>query len=251
MALHTSVQERLVAASIAALIVMLAGYALIVGLSVDVRGVRDRAIALIDLHAPPPPPPPKQRIEKAHSKAAKQAPSPRNLKNEATKIVVPSPVIPLPAPPPIITAPRASVGIAPYNGASNRAGPGQGAGGEGNGLGGGGDGDGDDIPPRLVKGKLKYSDLPKSLQDTGAGSTASASYIVGYHFRVGIDGRTSDCTVTRSSGSAELDHLVCQLVEQRYRYKPSRDFAGDPVSSWVVETQRWDIDRSDEQPPKP
>jgi protein TonB len=247
MALHTSVQERLVAASIAALIVMLAGYALIIGLSVDVRGVRDRAITLIDLHVPPPPPPPKQRVEKAHSKAAKQAPSPRNLKNEATKIVVPPPVIPLPAPPPIIAAPRAGVGMAPSNGASSRAGPGQGAGGEGNGLGGGGDGDGDgdDIPPRQTGGRIKFSDMPADLRAAGVGGAVDVRY------RVGVDGKASECTATKSSGNAELDRFTCQLIEQRFRFKPSRDSDGNPVPSFIVETHSWIVDRSDDQPSKP
>jgi protein TonB len=247
MTLHTSVQERLVAASIAALIVLLAGYALIIGLSVDVRSVGDRTLALIDLPAPPPPPPPRQRVERAHSKAAKQAPSPRNLKNEASRIVVPPPVIPLPVPPPIIAAPRAGLGMAPSNGASNRAGPGQGAGGVGNGLGGGGDGDGDgdDIPPRQTAGRLKFSDMPADMRAAGKGGSVEVRY------RVGVDGRASECIATKSSGNAELDQLTCQLIEQRFRFRPSRTSDGEPVSSLIVETHSWYVDRSDEAPAKP
>lgn len=235
------------AASIAALIVMLAGYALIVGLSVDVRSVRDRALSLIDLHAPPPPSPPKQHVEKAHSKAAKQAPSPRNLKNEATKVVVPPPIVPLQAPPPIIAAPRAGIGMASSNGASNRAGPGQGAGGEGNGLGGGGegDGDGDDTPPRQIKGRLKFSDLPADLRAT------ATDLSVGVRYQVYEDGTVGECKVTKSSGSAELDQRTCQLIEQRFRFKPGRDSKGEPFVATYVETHSWAVDRSEDPPSKP
>lgn len=238
-----SVRERLIAAMASAAIVLLVGYLLVNGLHVPLRGVRDQAMALLNLQ-PPAPPPPKPRVEKAPSKAAKRAPSPRNLRNAATKVVVPPPLVPLPPPPPVITAPKPGSGMAPSNGASSRPGPGQGAGGEGDGLGGGGtgDGEGDDLAPRQIKGRLKFSDLPPDLRAAAKGLSLDVRY------RVGVDGRASACTTTKSSGSAELDQLACQLIEQRFRFKPSRDSDGNPVPSFIVETHSWFIDRSPDDP---
>ncbi|WBO21597.1 energy transducer TonB [Sphingomonas abietis] len=235
-------RERLVAALISALIVTLTGYLLVYGLTVPLGHVRDRAITLLALHSPAPPPPPKPRIERAPSKATRRAPSARNLHNEATKVVVPPPIIPIPAPPPIIAAPKAGIGMAPSNGASDRAGPGQGAGGQGHGTGGGGtgEGDGDDIAPRQIKGRLSFSDLPADIKAAHRGASLDVRY------RVGIDGRVSGCTATRSSGSAELDQLACQLIQQRFRFRPSLDPDGRPVPSFVEETHSWSIDRSPE-----
>ncbi len=242
-ALHTSLQERLVAASLAALIVVLAGYLLVRGLAVDLRAVGDRTLALLDLRAAPPPPPVRQRVEQAHSKAKKLAASPRNLKNQATKIVVAPPVVPLPAPPPVIAAPKAGLGMAPSNGASNRPGPGQGAGGEGDGLGGGGDGDGDgDIAPVQIKGRLKFSDLPEDVRAAGAEIT------LGVRYRVYVDGSVGECVAVKSSGNAEVDQRICRLIEQRFRFRPARDIDGTPHRGFITETHSWGVDRSDDAP---
>ncbi len=134
--------------------------------------------------------------------------------------------------------------MAAFAGASDRPGPGEGAGGQGNGAGGGGYGDGDgDVPPRLIKGRLKFSDLPPDLRDGGIAGTVSVRY------DVDISGRVGDCIITASSGSAELDKLTCQLIQRRFRFDPSRDPEGQPVRSTIEENHRWEIDRRGFPPP--
>ncbi|VWX53967.1 energy transducer TonB [Novosphingobium sp. 9U] len=147
---------------------------------------------------------------------------------------------PLRPPPPIIAAPKPGIGNAANTGASDRVGPGQGAGGIGDGTGGGGDGgDGhgmDDAVTRPVqtRGKLYWSDLPKSLREAHQGGELELRYVVN------VDGRVSDCHVTQSSGSPQLDAQTCRLITERFRFRPSRDASGRPVSSGIIERHGWE-----------
>jgi len=240
--MQASVQDRLVSLLGTAVIVALLGYVLFVGMTVDISRQADRAIALLDLRMPPLPPKPKSKpVERPKVGHAPSRPSPRNLRNKATPIVAPPPLIVLPRPSPVIVAPKAGLAMAASNGASNHAGPGEGAGGQGNGLGSGGDGDGDDggdVPPRQIKGRLKDSDLPIDLLAVGKPYTVSVRYLVE------ITGRVGDCVVAHSSGSAGLDALTCRLIQQRFRFDPSRDADGRPVESTIEEDQSWEVDPS-------
>ena len=213
--------------------------------------VRD-TITLVSLEAREPrpamPQPPKPRaVQAAKPKGSKAtgAPSPPNLRNQATQIVAPK-LEPLIVPPPIVAATQAGTGRAANTGASDRVGPGQGAGGFGDGFGGGGDGaggdGGGDVPPRWIKGRLRFSDLPAGLLEAERGGSVSVRYVVN------IDGRVGNCLVTRSSGSAELDQITCALIERRFRFDPSRDGRGRPVRSIIVETHSWTIESSEEDP---
>jgi periplasmic protein TonB len=231
-------RDRMWAGLGTAIVLALFGYMLLRGLTVSLSLAIEKPMELLDLRTPPPPPPPRPRVEPPKERHAAAA-SPRNLKGKATPVVVPPPIVPpLVPPPPLIVAPKPNVGAAASTGASDRAGPGQGAGGEGNGTGGGGDGDGDGgMPPRLLKGRLKFGDLPAALR------AASVDGAVGVRYHVEVDGHVSDCGVTRSSGHADLDAATCQLIEQRFRYAPSRDEDGHPVRSTIVETHDWVIER--------
>lgn len=228
-------QERLVGGVGTTVVVTGLGCLLLFGMRVDQQLRSEQPTTLLSLRIPPPPPP----LHKVHHEAPKahktsSRPSPPNLKNKAAEIVKPPPPI-LPTPPVVMTAPKVALGMAPSAGASNRPGPGQGAGGLGNGNGGGGDGDGDgdDTPPRLKKGKLKFSDLPPDLRQGRIGGTVAVRY------DVDIKGKVSNCVATRSSGNAELDQVTCQLIEQHFRYDPSRDADHRPVPSSIEENHTW------------
>ena len=221
-----------------AIIVALIGYGLYLGMRVEMRTHADTSVALISLRSAPPPPRP--RIIKPRLGHAAGRASPPNLRNKATPIVAPPPIVP-PLPSPVIVAPIAGTGSAASTGASDRPGPGQGAGGQGNGTGSGdeGNGDGDsggDVGPRQVKGRIKSSDLPADLDHANFRGTVSVRY------HVEVDGQVGDCAVAGSSGNAELDRLTCQLIQQRFRFKPAHDHYGHPFRSTVEEDHHWDID---------
>ncbi len=211
------------------------GYIMLFGLTVPIRMFADDPMVLMNISPPRPqakiltPPEPQKKAKPLKGRA-----SAANLKAKASPIVAPI-VMPL-VPSPVTAAAVANIGAGASNGASDRPGPGQGAGGVGDGLGGGGDGDGGDTPPRQIKGRLSFSDMPSVLRVTGI------ERVVAVRYTVNVDGRVTDCTVTESSGSAELDGTTCRLIEKRFRYKPSRDGSGRAVPSIVEEEHSWRLD---------
>ncbi|HVF94146.1 MAG TPA: TonB family protein [Sphingomonas sp.] len=134
-------------------------------------------------------------------------------------------------------APVAGPGAEPSTGAAPVPGPGSGAGGVGIGTGSGGAGDGDGAgggvtPLRWRSGELEDDDLPRWVPEGFSGT-------VHLRFTVGVKGRVTDCTVTRSSGIADLDALTCRLIVKRLRYRPTLDRSGRPVPDIVTGEQTW------------
>ncbi len=238
--MQASVQERLLSALGTAIIVGLLGYLLFVGMSVDLRVRAEQAIALISL-TPPPPEKPRPPVIRPKLAMPSGKASPPNLRNKATAIVALPPIVPLVVPTSIVAAPKAGIGMAPSAGASDRPGPGSGAGGQGDGTGSGGSGDGDgdggDVAPRQIKGRIKQSDIPAGLLDTGK------AYALSVRYHVEVDGRVGDCAVTRSSGNAVLDQRVCNLIQQRYRFVPAHDSDGHPFETTFEEDHSWEMER--------
>lgn len=233
----------------AALVQILLGYALVMGLAVHLTATASDDLKLFGVApAPPPPPAEKPRPRPVTSARAEGAASPPNLRAKATEVVAPPSIVPPMAPSPVIAAPIAGIGNAASAGAADIRGPGTGSGGQGNGTGSGGagdgDGDGGETPPRWVKGRIKDSDYPRGAGEAGVSGTVAVRYIVG------IDGRVSGCAVTKSSGHPELDDTTCRLIEQRFRFKPSRDADGTPVPSVIVEDHTWEV-RHEEPPATP
>lgn len=218
---------------------VLLAWALVSGLRIGVPQAVQEQLKLFDvLPAPPPPPPEKVVPQRIKAKKPEGEASPPNLRSKATDVTAPKPVVPLPVPPPIIVAPKPGPGVQATSGAADVPGPGTGAGGIGNGLGAGGRGNGegglgDETPPRPIRDRLKYSDEPAALREAGIGGTVSVSY------RVGVDGRVTDCAIEKSSGYPALDSTTCRLIEQRFRYKPALDDEGRPVPSTIVSDETW------------
>jgi periplasmic protein TonB len=216
---------------------------LIAGLAVGGSpALRDKiaSFALTPDQPAPPPPPPQPKKNSSKEGAA----SPANLRSTATEVVAPKPVLP-PPPQPIAAAPIANVGVQSTQGAAPVEGPGYGAGGVGNGFGSGGAGDGDgagdgrDTPPRRIGGRIKPSDLPDDLAYTLA---AGVDLVVGVKYAVEEDGRVTECRITRSSGNVQLDHLTCDLIELKFRYRPALDEDRRPFKSWIIESHTWNFE---------
>ena len=236
--MRPSFLENVISALGAILCVALFGYLLLIGLTVEARVAGQQSITVMDLHAPRPQQHPRHHIVPPKTKRMPDRASPRNLKNKATAIVARPRMAGMPIPSPIV-ATKAGLGMAPSAGASDRPGAGEGAGGEGSGSGGGGDGD---TPPRQIRGRLKFSDLPAALRDSATGGTVSVRY------DVAIDGTVGDCAIMVSSGSAELDQLTCRLIRQRFRFDPSRDGDGRPVPSTIEEEHSWEFEKKPDLP---
>lgn len=232
--------ERVPGAIGAIVVTGLFGWALVVGLGLDPVSHVVESLNTFNIAVEPPPPPdpvvpPPKRDKRPEGEAA-----PPNLRSKATEVTAPKPMIVVPLPPPPITvAEKPGPGVQSTSGAADVPGPGTGAGGIGNGFGAGGSGDGDgggwadETPPMQIRGDIADADYPEHLADAGIGGR------VGVRYRVDPDGRARDCRVTRSSGTAELDRLTCDYIQRRFRFRPSRDARGRPVSAEIVENHEW------------
>jgi protein TonB len=58
---------------------------------------------------------------------------------------------------------------------------------------------------------------------------------------IGPDGRLTDCIVTGSSGSAELDSATCRIMKSRARFTPARDAHGNPNGDLQSGLIRWSL----------
>ena len=227
------------------------------GLGLQLPPLARQTLQLVEVPPSLPPPVPLVHPVRERSRRAEGAAAPANLEARPTEVVAPRPPIPLP-PPPIAAAPVAGPGAKPSSGAAPVPGPGTGAGGigngtgsggSGNGPGGGGEGDGAS-PPRHIRGEIRDRDYPRGAAEGGVGGTVSVIYTVE------TDGHATHCAITRSSGSAELDETTCRLIEERFRFEPSRDRGGRPIRSRIVQDHEWDVETApprpdDEPPPRP
>ncbi|HET6525871.1 TonB family protein [Sphingopyxis sp.] len=212
------------------------GLGLASGLDLAVVRRASEAITAIAIPAPPPREqavPTKVASEKASGKA-----SAANKQAKAAAIAAPSPKLP-PIATPVATAPRPGAGNAPSAGATPDPGPGSGAGGHGDGTGAGGAGSGTGGGTKAAwrSGTIRDRDYPREA------SRAKAGGEVEVRFTIEASGRVSGCRVTRSSGDASLDETTCELIEERFRFKPATNAAGEPVASPYGWRQTWWLER--------
>ncbi|MEO7277478.1 MAG: TonB family protein [Sphingomicrobium sp.] len=225
--------ERLVALAAVAFLQFGIGLALLIGLRGDFERPAENAERLIAVAlsrpTPPRPPPPVARARPAAAAATAEAATPGAApprKRAPSSQAPPTPVIairPLPAP---------AAGGAGGVGVATGRGPGGGTGGNGSGASGAGDGGGTELVQ--IAGAITDRDYPRHLRETGLGGRVSVL------FTVESNGRVGRCSVTRSSGVVELDRLTCQLIQQRFRYRPSTDRYGRPIADEVDGDQDWD-----------
>jgi TonB family protein len=63
----------------------------------------------------------------------------------------------------------------------------------------------------------------------------------GFGVTVGPDGRVTDCVITSSSGSSDLDVATCTNVKRRARFAPALDANGSPTIGKYANRVRWQI----------
>ena len=223
------------ALAVAALHGLLA-WALVTGLGVDVVRAVESRLKVFGV-APDVPPPPEPRTVPAPVRVPEPegAAAPPSLKSRPSPVVAPrearrSPVRAAPEPKPLPT------GSARDAGASSTPGTGTGAGGEGTGAGAGRGGSGTGgggIAARAqrIAGALDYRDYP--------GRRGDRIESVGVRFTVEASGAVANCRVTQSSGNPRVDAATCRIIERRFRYRPARNAAGEPVQSVLTTIFDW------------
>ncbi len=136
----------------------------------------------------------------------------------------------------IATAPApkvASTGDANNSGTGD-AGAGTGAGGQGSGSGGSGQGGGLVRKAEKIAGEINSArDYPRQTRDLRIDGAVTI------YLTVGTDGRARNCRVQRASRDAQADAITCRLAEQRFRFKPATDAAGNLVESTYGWRQKW------------
>ncbi|WP_255551727.1 energy transducer TonB [Erythrobacter crassostreae] len=195
---------------IVALIHVVIGYLLISGLAISaVKEIAER-VTTIDIEEPPPPeepdePPPEQPQETAPPPPV--APPPPISIAPAPPPIQTQPTIPPPAPPALTIPPPAPV-AAP---APPPAPPSQARGVTTRGE-------------RRWASRIQENYPSRALREEVEGT-------VGVRVTVTADGRATNCSVTSSSGSNDLDRAACQGMERYARFNPALNDAGNPTSA--------------------
>ena len=190
-------------------------YALLYGLSVQVQRSVAAVTQLIAVHLTPPP----LVVVEPKRLAASQSSAPVAAQDQPGSSTGPSTVkAATPVAPIVSVAPTVSPGGTAGHGTLTGTGSGGGPGGQGSGT-GQGDG-GTDL--EWLSGEFHSSDYPRSVR-AGVGGK------VEFHFIVGVNGRVTDCVITRSTGNAVLDSTTCLVVVKRFRFRPATDANRRPI----------------------
>ena len=205
--------NRVTALVIVALIHIVLAYALITGLAYSAVQQVIKKVTTVDIKKdepkkpPPPPPPPKNLPPPPVAPPVKinVAVTPPQIQTVTTP-PPPAPVISLPPPPSAPPAPPPPR-FTP-TGASPKGNPGDWA-------------STDDYPAR-------------ALREERAGTTR-------FRLTVGPNGKATDCQITSSSGSPDLDQTTCAVVTRRAKFTPAKDGEGQPTTGSYNGSVRWVI----------
>jgi protein TonB len=227
--MHVRPGDRLVALGAVALVQLGLGAVLLWGLRVDLSGPEEVVLPLIDVSLPSAARPKAavshvQSVKRPEAAAPKAAAAPIGGSPGRVPSVAPPTSNPLVA----RSFMSAAAGEGNGSGPAVASGTGGGSGGHGTGDDGGG---GTDLVQ--IAGAILPNDYPRDLRERGVGGRVEVAFIVDKY------GRVSSCTVTRSSGVPELDALTCRLIRDRFRYRPSTDRFGQPISDEVEGEQDW------------
>ena len=200
--------NRVIAIIIVALIHIGLGYALITGLALDVAKSVVERVTTIDVEEPPPeepedePPPPEDIPETAPPPPVAPpppiniAPAPPPIRTQTT--------IPPPTPPAVVIPPPAAPPAPPAPPPVNKS---------------------KEATPRGLNGWAQriQRNYPRRAERDGIEGNVTV------RVTVGADGRVSACSVTGSSGSADLDQAACEGMTRYARYNPAQDQNGNPI----------------------
>lgn len=205
--------NKVVAIVIVAIIHVALGYAFVTGLAYQYVKKVSEKLNTFDV-APPPPPPPDEP----------PPPPPPDQPLQPPPVVTPPAIVHVQTPSPaIVTVPNPPPAYTPAPPAppAPAAPP----------------------APRLASGaqpRGNYADWFPNDYYPPAAKRAGIEGRVGVVLTVGADGRVSDCTVTSSSGNADLDDTTCRLAKRSGRFKPALDDTGKPIESkFRIPGVRW------------
>jgi protein TonB len=204
--------NRIIAIIIVALIHVAVGYALITGLAYSAVKKAIERVTTVDITEPPPPPP--------------DTPPPPQPDTPPPPVAPPPPINISVAPPPIqvqpnIPPPAPVIRIVPP--AAPPAPP----------------------PPRFTPKNPEPRGNPASWATTddypSRALREEREGVTRFTLQVSAEGRVTNCTVTGSSGSPDLDEAACRALTRRARFKPATNGEGEPVAGSYSNSVRWQI----------
>lgn len=167
---------------------------------------------------PTAPPEPDSQDEGAAGDPGRQATA-----REASAPANPVPVNPSPVPRAASTGTENASGARESGDGTGAQGPGDGT---GSGNAGQGRGSGLASGPSVLSGSINSArdfPIPEGGRQVREGTSVTVV------FTVGVDGRASDCSVSRPGPDPATNALLCPLVIERIRFNPARDASGNPV----------------------
>jgi protein TonB len=208
--------NRTVAIIIVALLHAVLGYALVTGLAYNVikKATEDLKTFVVEEEPPPPeeePPPPPDQPEIPPPPSSPppivrtNTTPPPIVFQEAPIMQAPAPVViprAPPAPPPPPPPPPAKVQKATSS--------------KGN-----------------LAGLIQSDDYPENARRDGEEGT------VAVNLSIGTNGRVTGCTVTKSSGSRDLDNATCRILSSRARFTPAKNSDGSPTTDTYPKRITW------------
>jgi protein TonB len=204
--------NKIIAIVLVALIHVAVGYALITGLAYSAVKKAIERVTTVDINEPPPPPPDTPPPPQPDTPPPPVAPPPPINISVAPPPIQVQPNIPPPAPVIRIVPPAAPPAPPPPRftpkPATPRGNPGSWA-------------TTDDYPSR-------------ALREEREGVTR-------FTVTVSPEGRVTNCTVTASSGSPDLDEAACRSITRRARFNPATNGDGEKVAGTYSNSVRWQI----------
>ena len=202
--------NKIIAIILVGLIHVAVGYALITGLAYSAMKKAIERVTTVDINEPPPPPP--------------DTPPPPEPDRPPPPVAPPPPINISVAPPPIqvqpnIPPPAPVIRIVPP--AAPPAPP----------------------PPRFTPKSPSPKGNPASWATTddypSRALREEKEGVTRFTVTVGADGRVTNCSVTGSSGTPELDDAACRAISRRARFTPATDGEGNPTTGSYSNSVRW------------
>lgn len=210
---HSQTSSRTVSFVIVALIHVLLGYAFVTGLAMKVGKKVAEQLNVVDVKEEPPPP---DEPPPPPPKPADVPPPPVTAPPAVVQVTVAPPPVTVAPPPPTpvfqTVAPPPPPPPPPPPGKAVRAAP-KGRPGEWV--------TSDDYPSRALREERQG--------------------VTGFRLDIGPDGKVTNCVVTSSSGSPDLDAEACRLLPRRARFKAAVGTDGQPMADTYSNRIVWKI----------
>lgn len=206
--------NKITALIIVALLHVVVGYALVTGLAYSAfKKIKEVTTAVkIEEDKPPPPPPPPPKTDMPPPPPIVAPPPPITFNAPAPVLqVVSAPPPPTPLPPPPVALPPTPAPPPPR------------------------------FTPKAAVPKGRPGEWVTSNDYPSRALREEREGVTGFRLTVGPDGKVTNCEITKSSGSPDLDQATCDNLRRRGRFTPGTDGDGNPTASSYASSVRWQI----------